>query len=132
MKNMKTKTKTWINLIVFLVMIAFNTLGAFGFINGMSQKEVSDKFHTLITPAPLTFSIWGVIYTLLLITLIVMIVKEKEETYKKLIDIFTPLFLLSSLFNILWIVSFSYEKIGISTIFIFALLISLTLINIQF
>lgn len=129
MKNMNTKTKSWINLIAFIISIAINGLGASGFINGMSQKDVSNNYHTLITPAPFTFSIWGLIYSLVFITLIMMIVKEKDRDVKKLIDIFTPVFLLSSLFNILWIVTFSYEKIGISTILIFALLISLTKIN---
>ena len=129
MKDISTKTKSWINLIAFLVTIAVNGLGASGFINGMSQKDISNKYHTLITPAPFTFSIWGLIYSLVLVTLIMMIVKEKDTDVKKLINIFTPVFLLTSLFNILWIVTFSYEKIGISTILIFALLISLTTIN---
>lgn len=129
MKNLDTKTKAWINLIAFFITIAFNALGSFGYINGMSQKAVSDKYHTLITPAPISFSIWGIIYTLLLLTLVMMIVKEKDSRVKKLINIFTPIFLISSLFNILWILSFSYEKIGISTIFIFLLLISLTTIS---
>lgn len=129
MKNLNTKTKAWINLFAFIITIAFNALGSFGYINGMSQKAVSDKYHNLITPAPFTFSIWGIIYTLLLLTLAMMIVKKKDSKVNKLINIFTPTFLLSSLFNILWIVSFSYEQIGISTIFIFLLLISLTTIS---
>ncbi|MGO4936494.1 TspO/MBR family protein [Fundicoccus sp. Sow4_H7] len=127
MKN--TKMKSWINLIVFIVTLFINALGSLGYINGMSQKAVSDKYHTLITPAPFTFSIWGLIYLLVLFSLIMMIIKEKETSVKKLINIFTPIFLLSSILNILWIVTFSYEKIGISTVLIFMLLISLTTIN---
>ncbi len=129
MKNMRTKAKSWINLIAFLITIAINGLGASGLINGMSQKDISNEYHTLITPAPFTFGIWGLIYSLVLLTLIMMIVKEKDTDVKKLINIFTPVFLLTSLFNISWIVTFSYEKIGISTILILALLISLTTID---
>lgn len=69
----------------------------------MSQKAISDKYHTLITPAPFTFSIWGIIYLLVLLSLIMMIAKEKETKVKILINIFTPIFLLSSILNILWI-----------------------------
>ncbi|PIA86860.1 hypothetical protein [Streptococcus parauberis] len=101
MKNLDTKTKAWINLIAFITTIAFNALGSFGYINGMSQKAVSDKYHNLITPAPFTFLIWGIIYTLLILTLAMMIVKKKDSKVNKLINIFTPTFLLSSLFNIL-------------------------------
>lgn len=127
--NITHKTKSWINLIAFFITLAFNALGSFGFINGMSQKAVSDKYHTLITPAPITFSIWGLIYLFVLLSLIMMLVKEKEIAVKKLIDVFTPFFLLSSLFNILWIISFSYEKIGLSAILISLLLLSLLAVN---
>lgn len=129
MKNINSKIKPWINLIVFFITLGINSLGSLGLINGMSQKAVSDKYHTLITPSPITFSIWGLIYTLLLISLIMMIIKEKDIAYKRVIDIFTPIFLISCIFNILWIISFSYEKIGASTLFIFGLFISLTSIN---
>ncbi|MDO5755578.1 MAG: TspO/MBR family protein [Tissierellia bacterium] len=128
MKNNR-KTKSWINLMAFILTLGINTLGSIGIINGMNQKAVSDKYHTLITPAPFTFSIWGLIYTLVFISLIAMIIKHKDRGYQRLIDIFTPPFLLSAIFNILWILIFSYEKIGISTIFIFGLLLSLTTLN---
>lgn len=58
-----------------------------------------------------------------------LIIKEKETNVKKLINIFKPIYLLSSIFNILWVVTFSYEIIGISTVLLFMLLISLTRIN---
>lgn len=129
MENLNTQTKAWINLMAFLISLGVNALGALGQFNGMSQKAISDKYHTLITPAPITFSIWSIIYLLLLITLIVMIIKAKDKAYKKMIDILSPIFLISCFFNMLWIVSFSYEKIGISTLLIFGLLFSLTTIN---
>ena len=80
---MKTKHKAWLNLLLYLLTIGVNTMGAFGVINGLSQKEVSDAYPTLITPSPSTFSIWGVIYVLLLISLIFMIVKERDKRIRK-------------------------------------------------
>jgi len=123
------RTRTaWVNLIVFLITLAVNTLGGLGLINGLNQKEVSDMFPTLITPAPFTFSIWGVIYLLILISLIAMIIKSNSTYYQKAIDNISVLFRVSCLFNMAWIVSFSYVKIGLSVLFIFGILISLTLL----
>lgn len=126
---MNTKTKAWVNMGLFLLTLAINSLGAFGFINGMSQKQVSDAYPTLITPSPSTFSIWGVIYTLLLISLIFMIVKHKEERTAHLINAITVPFWVSCAANILWIIAFSYELIGISTALILVFVVTLALIN---
>ena len=126
---MKAKGKAWVNLGLYLLTLGINALGAFGFINGMSQKEVSDAYPTLITPSPSTFSIWGVIYTLLLISLVFMIVKSSDAKTAKLIDTISLPFWVVSAANILWITAFSYEWIGISTLLILILVISLSILN---
>ncbi len=120
--------KAWINVIFLTVTLVINTLGAIGLINGLSQKEVSDMYVTLITPSPSTFGIWGVIYSLLIISVIVMIVKKKDPYFQKAVDQITVLFWISCLFNIAWIVSFSYVLIELSVLFIFGLAITLSLI----
>ncbi len=126
---MKTKTKAWINLGVYLVTIGINAMGATGLINGLSQKQVSDRYDTLITPSPATFSIWGVIYTLLLVSLVFMIIKNNEPGVSKAIEAISLPFWLSSAANTLWIIAFSYEWIGVSTLMIFAFVIILALLN---
>lgn len=126
---MQAKTKSWINLGLFLLTLAINTLGAMGFINGMSQKAVSDAYPTLITPSPATFSIWGVIYALLLLSLVLMIITSKQERTAKLIDRISVPFWISCALNILWIVAFSYQWIGISTLLILAFVMTLAIIN---
>ena len=73
----------WINLVFLLVTLTINTLGAVGIINGYSQKQISDMYVTLITPGPSTFSIWGVIYSLLLISMVVMIAKKIDPYYEQ-------------------------------------------------
>lgn len=126
---MNAKTKSWINLGLFALTLGVNALGAMGFINGMSQKAVSDAYPTLITPSPWAFSIWGVIYTLLLISLIFMIVTSRQERTAKLIHKISLPFWVSSAANILWIIAFSYEWLGISTVLILAFVVSLAIIN---
>lgn len=125
---MNTKTKAWVNIGVLVLTLIVNFLGGTGMINNASQGEVSDANQTLITPAGFTFSIWSLIYGILFISVIVMLVKEKESYYHLAIESISPLFWLSSVFNMIWIVLFSYYQIGLSTIFIFAYLISLALI----
>lgn len=123
---MQTKKKAWINLIVLIATLVVNGLGGTGLINDSSQSKVSGEFQTLITPAGFAFSIWSLIYGLLVISMIVMIVKSEDGHYRKVIEKITPLFWLSSVLNMAWIVAFSYYQIGLSTIFIFGYLLSLT------
>ena len=125
---MKERNKAIINLLFLLLTLVVNTFGAIGLINGYSQKEVSDMYLTLITPDPSTFSIWGVIYSLLIISCIIMIFKSQDSYYKNIINQISTLFIISCVFNFLWIISFSYLMLEISVLFIFGILISLSLI----
>lgn len=125
---MSRTIKSYINAILLVITLIINFMGAIGLINGNSQKEVSDRYFTLITPAPITFSIWSVIYSLLIISIIVMIVKKNDPYYQEAVDEISVLFWISCILNIAWIISFSYVKIGLSVIFILGLLITLLLI----
>ncbi|HPD88155.1 MAG TPA: tryptophan-rich sensory protein [Oscillospiraceae bacterium] len=120
--------KVWINGLFLAVTLAVNTLGATGIINGLSQKQVSDRYPTLITPSPATFGIWSVIYSLLIASVIVMIVKKGDPYYQKATDRITPLFRISCMFNMAWIVAFSYLQLEISALLILGLVITLSLI----
>ena len=120
--------KALLNALFLVVTLGVNTLGALGFINGLSQKAISDMYVTLITPGPSTFSIWGIIYTLLIISIIAMIIKKNDPYYQNVIDRISPLFWISCLLNMAWIVSFSYVLLEISLIFILLFVIMLALI----
>lgn len=128
---MDRSKKAWINGLFFVVTLLINALGAFGLINGLSQKEISDMYVTLITPSPSTFSIWSIIYSLLLISIIVMIVKKDDLYYQNAIDKISSLFRISCILNIAWIISFSYVQIELSLLFIFGFVITLSLICIK-
>ena len=99
-----------------------------GLINGLSQKQISDMYVTLITPSPATFSIWSVIYSLLLISVIVMIARKNDTYYDDAVDQITGLFRISCVLNIAWIVSFSFVLVELSLIFILGFVITLALI----
>ncbi len=126
---MDTTKKAWFNLVLLIVTLAINTLGAIGLINGLTQKQISDMYVTLITPSPATFGIWSVIYSLLLISMLVMIAKRNDPYYKRAIDQLSVLFWISCGLNAVWIVSFSFVLVEISTLFILGFVIVLALIG---
>ena len=66
---MKTVT-TIMNILLFTAMIVINGLANALPINGFTTGELSDLYPNLFVPAGVTFSIWGIIYLLLLIFII--------------------------------------------------------------
>lgn len=125
---MSAKMKSWINLGLLLLTLVVNALGSMGVINDLSQGEISDRYATLITPDSFAFSIWSIIYTLLFVSLIVMIIKHQSSYFEKAIHKISYLFWATCLLNITWIVTFSYLLIGLSSIFIFIFLFAMVLI----
>lgn len=114
------------NLIMLVVTLFFNFLTGTGVINNLSQAEISAMYQTKITPAGFAFSIWGVIYTLVAISLGWMFYKRKERKTAQVIDAIGYWFIISSFANILWTITFAYLQLPLSTVLIFILLFSLT------
>ena len=57
----------YINVVLFAGMLVMNYLANALPINGKTTGELSDSFPNLFVPAGLTFSIWGVIYILVIL-----------------------------------------------------------------
>ncbi len=119
------------NLIMLLTVFVFNFLTGSGRINDLSQGDISAMFPTMITPAGFAFSIWGVIYTLVIIAIALMLFKHKEAKTSKLIQATGWWFNLSALANILWTLAFSYLMLPLSSLLIALLLFALMMILIQ-
>lgn len=109
-----------INTIFFALVLLVNFLANYLPINGLTAKDVSDFYPSFFTPAPITFSIWGIIYLLVLSFVFYQLVAKSEK-----IDKITPYFILSCIANILWILSWHNLLIELSVIFIIVLLYSL-------
>lgn len=120
------------NLIMLFLVLIFNFLTGTGRINDLSQADISGMFPTKITPAGFAFSIWGVIYILVLIALVWMLFKHKDKKTSDVIQSIGWWFIISALANISWTLAFSYLKIPLSTLLIAVLLISLVMILINF
>ena len=119
-----------INVVVFLVTVAVNALaGSTELLNGKTSGEISDLYPTLVTPAGYTFSIWGLIYTLLLVFIVYQVLpRNREQSFLGQVSF---LFALSGIFNTLWLFLWHYEIIGFSVILMFTLLATLIAIYLR-
>jgi len=126
-----TKTTSYKNIllkiiagITYVAMVIVNGLANALPINGRPTGEISDAYANLFAPAGLTFSIWGIIYLLLAGYVLYQFV-NKDKKIEKLIQTINPLFITTSLANILWIFAWHYDFIGISVLIMSVLLILL-------
>jgi benzodiazapine receptor len=103
--------------------------GATNLIGGQNTAQVSDSNPTLITPAGYVFSIWGIIYLLLGVFVIVQTLpSQKTKTYHQKIG---PLFILTNVLNIVWIFLWQFEFLMASVLVMFMLLASLMAIYLR-
>ncbi len=111
------------NIAALLVTLLVNGLAGTTLLGGRTTAQVSEAYPTLITPAGYVFAIWGIIYILLIAFAIYHVLpKQKVKPYQKQIG---ALFILSSIFNCIWLFLWQYDYITLSVILMFALLASL-------
>lgn len=116
----------YLNLLLFAGMVVMNYLANALPINGKTTGELSNAYPNLFVPAGVTFSIWGVIYILLLIFCVVQFTTSHQAVISRI----GWLFGISCIFNALWIVAWHYERLPLSLILMLGLLVSLVWINI--
>ena len=99
---MNSRTLKWTNLIVFLATIAMNAAAVLLPLAGRTTQEISQRYEHLFTPANYTFSIWSVLYTILLVNAVDGVRRHPEnasvnEARKYLIA--------ANILNTLWLVA---------------------------
>ncbi|MDH5482161.1 MAG: hypothetical protein OEY22_04685 [Candidatus Bathyarchaeota archaeon] len=118
-----------VNVVAFLAVVIVNGLATTTLLNGRTTADVSGLYPTLITPAGFTFSIWGVIYVLLLVFVVFQLLPQhRKDAFHGQIGY---LFSLSSVFNIVWLFLWQYDYITVSVALMFALLASLIAIYLR-
>ncbi|MBU2927148.1 tryptophan-rich sensory protein [Winogradskyella psychrotolerans] len=114
------------NGVALVAAIVINYLSNTGLLNNTTIGEVSNSYDSLFTPAGYTFAIWGLIYIMLLGFAIYqgrsLFVKVKNDDFVLKTGWW---FMLSCLFNSLWVFAWIYEYTAVSCVFIFLLLFSL-------
>jgi len=116
-----------LNIILFAAMITANSLANALPINGFTTGELSDMYPNLFVPAGITFSIWGVIYLLLLIFIITQTIAAFSDKASKYL--LSPLaswaFALTCVLNSLWIITWHYQMVFLSVVVMLLFLITL-------
>ncbi|SDL69108.1 hypothetical protein SAMN04488034_10811 [Salinimicrobium catena] len=115
-----------LNIVAFLVVLAVNYISNTGAIAGETMATVSAKYENLFTPAGYAFSIWGVIYLLLLGFVVyqardLFSKKDKENVALKI----GWWFVISCVANVFWIFAWLNEYLLTSVLIMLVLLFSL-------
>ena len=125
--KIKQFSLTLVNALALITMIAFNYLAVSLPLNGLSTGAISKLYPNLFVPASFTFSIWGIIYTMLIASVayqIIALVKKDRRALlaQRLIGLW---FGISSLFNVAWLYAWHYKMPIVALIIMIALLLSL-------
>ena len=117
------------NILGYVGMVVVNILANALPLGGNTTGELSDAYPNLFVPAGYVFSIWGVIYLLLLAFVFYQASPSRrgDEFSSKI----GCLFILSCVLNISWIFLWHYEHVIPSVLIMFALLISLIMIYLR-
>jgi hypothetical protein len=118
--------------VMYVFMMVMNTLANTLPINGITTGNVSFRYPNLFQPTGMTFSIWGIIYLLLFAYVVYQFTTIGKPMSAELRNLFVQvntLFAISSLFNALWLLSWHYDKIVLSTLIMVLLLVTLALIS---
>jgi len=117
------------NIAALVVTLVINGLAGTTLLNNRTTADVSAAYPTLITPAGYVFSIWGVIYILLVAFVIYQALpSQKNKPYQKQIG---ALFILSNILNSVWLFLWQYDYITVSVVVMFALLATLIAIYVR-
>ncbi|MEM2941479.1 MAG: tryptophan-rich sensory protein [Thermoproteota archaeon] len=103
------------NVFAVIATIVFNALVNILPLNGVNTGTVSDSYPSLFTPPGYVFSIWGVIYVLMVLFMVYQArVSQRRESYLHEIGF---LYLLGAVANITWLIVFHYSY-GNPTLFL--------------
>lgn len=116
-------------ILALIVTLAINTLANTLPINGQTSADIANRLPIYFVPANYVFSIWGVIY-LLLIGYAVYQALPAQRDNPRLRSI-GYLFVLSSIANSVWLVLFHYEFFPLTMIAMLILLLTLIAIYLR-
>lgn len=113
-------------IVSLLAVITTNALANILPLNGQTTGEISNRLPVLFTPAGYVFSIWSLIYLLLIFWVIRLWRNRfnKEALYEKR----SLLFIISCVFNIAWIFLWHYEYFLLTVVVMISLLITLIIL----
>ena len=112
-----------VNIFALGAVLTINALATLLPINGRDTGEISDAYPSLVTPAGYVFSIWGLIYLLLLAFIVYQALPAQKDNPR--LERLGYMFALSCAFNFFWIFAWHYGVIWLSELLMLGLLGSL-------
>ncbi len=124
-----------INWLLLILVLTVNTLANVLPINGMNTGQISGLYPNYFVPAGFTFSIWSVIYLLIIgyttqVTLY-EIRYQPDAATKNYINTVNPYFQLTCIWNAGWILAWHYLQMTLSIVIMLAFLVTLILLFIK-
>lgn len=108
----RTITDWGLNIMALVVVIVVNAMANAIPLGGQNTGEVSARYPSLFTPAGYTFSIWGLIYTALIIFVIYQALPSQRDN--RVLAAISPWFLLSCAGNAAWIFAWHFNGLWLS------------------
>jgi hypothetical protein len=117
------KPKQVLNVVAFVAILVVNGFAGSVGINGVTTGEVSDDIPSLFTPAGYVFSIWGLIYLGLAGYTVYQALPGQRD--RAPVERMGYWFIVSSVFNVVWLVLWHYRQFALSFLAMLGLLGSL-------
>ena len=117
----------WINLAVFVVVLAANGAAGSGALSGKSIGEIANQYASLFLPAGYVFGIWSVIYIGQFTVLLHML--SASERGKVAQERLGKWWTIVSALNFAWVVLFSFAQFGLALLVMLAFLAALVVIG---
>lgn len=122
-----------LNLLIIIILIAWNGYANTGNYNGNTVGDLSAEYNNLFTPASYAFSIWGLIFIMLLVFggygVYAAFAKAKSlqpRSYRTNFVASTfPFFLAANIFCTIWVALWLQEMVGASVLCMIGILVCL-------
>jgi benzodiazapine receptor len=125
----KGSVRQIVNVIATTAVLVVNTLANALPINGQTTGDISNRYAIYFVPAGYVFSIWGLIYLLLIaFTIFQALPAQREKPFQ---DRIGYLYTLSCAANVAWIFLWHYEALPVTLVAMAALLLSLIAIYLR-
>jgi benzodiazapine receptor len=115
--------RTMLNIGALVAVLVMNWLANALPLNGKDTGQLSDQYPILTVPAGYAFAIWSLIYLGLIGFAVYQALPSQRDNPR--IARITPLFLISCVANIGWLVTWHYEILSLNIVLMLALLGSL-------
>ncbi len=122
---MKPKTQALLNTLSVVFVLFTNYYSQVVGINGNTVGSLSRKYDNLFTPAGYAFSIWGIIFLLLIVYVVHQWASLKNQLLREGFQKRGSWFLIANTMNGLWVIAWLYEWTAFSVVVMTILLCSL-------